>query len=67
MKLIQDYKVDFEVIKNTFPMIYVTTGGGSINDVEAECETSFKLISIHSVLKLLKYSISKYSLTQLIK
>jgi len=56
----------FQELRKRFPMIYISTGGGNISNVEKESNTSFNLIALHSLKKYLNRIVMKHSLKQIL-
>ncbi|MCF8316028.1 MAG: hypothetical protein K9I71_07875 [Ignavibacteriales bacterium] len=58
----KDNKNDiFNILKKNFPMIYISTGGGSITDIEDKTKFKFGLISLNQLLNHLTQSVMKHS------
>lgn len=62
IKLLDDKSEDnFKIIKECFPMIYISTGGGSIGDIENMLDFKFGLISLNQLLAHFTQTIMKQS------
>ena len=60
-EIIKYSAVLFNHLKKIFPMIYVSTGGGNIDEVENLGNTKFNLIAFHSLKRYLNRIVMKHS------